>query len=144
MRISKKELQLQPILAEVLLTPGLQRPEPPPGLSKRNAQVWRDLVGSMPAGWFSPETHPLLEFLCYHIVVCERTQEMLNRRNLTPGQFTALSSSLRAETNTVVSLYTQLRLSPKSRQEATPKDTSHTRGERLPWEPPVAIRAHLD
>jgi hypothetical protein len=40
------------------------RPDPPASLDTRERAIWADYVAAMPAGWFSPETRPLLEALC--------------------------------------------------------------------------------
>jgi hypothetical protein len=40
------------------------RPDPPAALNTRERAIWADYVAAMPAGWFSPETRPLLEALC--------------------------------------------------------------------------------
>ena len=56
--------------AEVVpLLPGDPRPPPPPDMSPKEAELWRMVVGAMPVGWFSRETHPVLRGLCRQVVV---------------------------------------------------------------------------
>jgi hypothetical protein len=40
------------------------RPDPPACLNAREKEIWSNYVAAMPAGWFAPETRPLLEALC--------------------------------------------------------------------------------
>jgi hypothetical protein len=40
------------------------RPDPPARLATGEKAIWTEYVSVMPAGWFSPETRPLLEALC--------------------------------------------------------------------------------
>jgi hypothetical protein len=44
-----------------------QRPEPPDYMPPEQQDQWREIVGAMPAGWFTPETWPVLRQLGQHI-----------------------------------------------------------------------------
>ncbi len=41
-----------------------RRPDPPEHLGEDAVKVWRAVVNSLPADWFSPGTQPLLEAFC--------------------------------------------------------------------------------
>jgi hypothetical protein len=56
-----------------------QRPEPPPGLSRAEAKVWRSTVGAMSADHFTPETHPVLRAYCCLAVNCYRLDDEARR-----------------------------------------------------------------
>lgn len=43
-----------------------QRPPTPDGLGKPEAEIWKRIVSSMPAGWFGGEHRELLERYCEH------------------------------------------------------------------------------
>lgn len=42
-------------------------PKPPAELSDAQAQVWRDVVGSLPGGWITRATAPILVAYCRHV-----------------------------------------------------------------------------
>ena len=50
-----------------------ERPEPPKGLTKRQAEEWRAIVGRMPATWFLRETHAMLAGL---VRMVERAEDL--------------------------------------------------------------------
>lgn len=56
------ESLVQPLLIET------RRPAPPPELNEAEGEVWRDTVGTMPAGWFSRAQYPILVAYCRHTV----------------------------------------------------------------------------
>jgi hypothetical protein len=43
-----------------------KRPDPPKDLTDEEAEVWRNVVDSMPPDWFSAATFPLLGLYCRH------------------------------------------------------------------------------
>ncbi|MGQ7793749.1 hypothetical protein ACUN0C_15185 [Faunimonas sp. B44] len=61
-RRSSAELTLAPVvLAE-------RRPSPPPSLTDAEAAVWVDVVGAMPATWFTKAARPVLVNYVRHVV----------------------------------------------------------------------------
>jgi len=44
------------------------RPAPPKDFEPDEAKVWRQVVDAMPADWFPPETHVMLEAFCRQAV----------------------------------------------------------------------------
>ncbi len=44
-----------------------RRPPPPEELTEAQAAEWRATTGTMPAGWFGRETHPVLASYCRHV-----------------------------------------------------------------------------
>lgn len=59
---SGAELATTPVLIEA------RRPPPPADLAELEAEVWRDTVGTMPAGWFCKSQYPILIAYCRHTV----------------------------------------------------------------------------
>jgi hypothetical protein len=61
-RISSAEL------ATVVIDAGRRMPaSPPPELTDAQATVWRDVVGSLPDGWFTRAAYPILVAYCRHV-----------------------------------------------------------------------------
>lgn len=54
------------------------RPAPPYGISERAADEWIKVTNSMPASWFSPETHGILAQYCKHIDAAATITEMID------------------------------------------------------------------
>jgi P27 family predicted phage terminase small subunit len=54
------------------VVPLKQRPEPWPGLSKRECELWRSVVDAQAVDWFSPGDLPILQAYCRAIVLHER------------------------------------------------------------------------
>ena len=48
---------------EAALKPG-ELAEPPKGLSEDERAVWRSVIASKPADWFTPDVYPLLADYC--------------------------------------------------------------------------------
>jgi hypothetical protein len=44
-----------------------KRKSPPPELDEREAKIWREITGRLPASWFTSDNAPLLKELCRHI-----------------------------------------------------------------------------
>ena len=53
-------------LASVPVPLASRRPPPPERLLEAEAIVWRDVVGAMPADWFTRESYPVLTAFCRH------------------------------------------------------------------------------
>lgn len=53
-------------LAVVPVPLSVRRPPPPEGIGEAESVIWRDVVGAMPADWFTRESYPTLTALCRH------------------------------------------------------------------------------
>ncbi len=122
-----------------------ERPAPPKSLTREQAEVWREIVASVPADWFPRETHPLLEQLCRHTVeanriaklIDEATRQMGERRPGATETYLKLLQAQRRETASLKSLAVALRLSPSSRMRpevAGRRRQEPAAGDRRPWE----------
>ena len=56
----------------------VERPKPHPSLPEEAAEEWRLAVNAMSADYFRPETLPLLERRCLHIVWGRHLAQMVN------------------------------------------------------------------
>jgi len=54
-----------------------RRPAPPEGLSPRASDVWKDVVGTVPLGWFSRAQYPMLIAYCRHAARAETLAEQI-------------------------------------------------------------------
>jgi hypothetical protein len=43
------------------------RPSPPDYFDSARSQIWRETIEACPAGWFPPQTLPLLAMYCTHV-----------------------------------------------------------------------------
>lgn len=115
-----------------------QRPDPPERLSELEAEEWRTIVARMPADWFSPETWPLLEHLCGHIVSAHLIQESRRKLQdkLTSDEYEKLTRLFDMEGKAIGALSMKLRLAPQSRYDVTRANTAYKRNataSQKPW-----------
>lgn len=116
-----------------------QRPQPPSGLSEERAEVWRAVVGAMPADWFRPENFELLVDYTRHVERARRLDEVLREmmaQSVWSDDIKQVLLSGRTETAAIVNLARQMRLSQVSRANHTSAATAvkhETNGTR-PWQ----------
>jgi len=120
--------------------PGEGRPEPPDDKPEDEAQVWRDVVGSMPPNWFSAPG--LLKLYCRHAArgdaVAQRVRTLL-AQPMTKANLDALrklSALSCQETTAARAVATKLRMTPQSskhRFSAEAEIRNTPKGPR-PWE----------
>lgn len=70
-RKSAAELAVVPVALDA------RRPAPQTHLSEPQAEVWRDTVATMPAGWFQRSHEPLLTAYCRHVVRAAELDKLL-------------------------------------------------------------------
>ena len=120
--------------AELELVP---RQKPPRELTDEEVRVWRAVVSSEPADWFSPSTSPLLAQYCRHVVHTKRIAEMIERAtgdpNLAVTDYERLLKMQQRESQTVAMLASKMRIS----QQATINQRGNKKpggAPRKPWE----------
>jgi len=57
----------------------IERPQPPLDLTPEETDEWAAIVDSLPADWFSRETHGLLKQYCRHIVAARRVAQLIDQ-----------------------------------------------------------------
>jgi hypothetical protein len=103
-------------------TPG-KRPPPPNTLRPDMQEQWRQIVGRMPANWFTLEALPILEQLCRCMCYCKDWGVWLDKHDPTTveAQETArykLVSTKFAQFSVLMSLLAnRLRLTPMSQRD---------------------------
>ena len=106
-----------------------RRPEPPAHLGDEAVAIWRAVVNSLPADWFTPGTLPLLDALCGLTVsqrftirslqVIERGGDDFDR-----DEWERLLKQLGEVSGRIATLATRMRLTPQSRYGARGADTA--------------------
>jgi hypothetical protein len=116
--------------------PGAEPPDPPAGLTGEAAQVWRDIVASLPPDWVSVANSPLMEGFCRHVAASRRVAQLIEVEEASDAfnldDFGRLLAMQERETRAMATLATKLRLARSSvddRRKA-PKPPSGPR----PWE----------
>jgi len=106
-------------MAELVVGPVvINRPEPPYQLTDVEADVWRMIVGAMPADHFAPSHFPLMIQLCRHVVTSDRVklliEQLCKKKQLDCDRLQALLAMQTSESSSIVRLMRSLRLSPQS------------------------------
>jgi hypothetical protein len=115
----------------------IRRPAPPASLTDEQAQEWRQIVSSMAANYFSPETHALLEARCRHVIWGRRLAQAIEAEEKSPDfDMTTYQSLLRAaaeQSRVITILDTKMRLAQQTTYDRRePKRKSA--GLKTPWE----------
>jgi hypothetical protein len=121
------------------------RPGAPYGLGDDAASVWESTVQAMPPSWFRPETWPLLEAFCRHVVTGRKLSAEIERgdrstkwlRNDDDAKRLDLLTRMRdRETKAAVATARSLRLTKSSqmRSEAAGRAVRDNYPGVKPWE----------
>ena len=127
-----------------VIVPGGQRVPPPPGLNELESKFWVEFMSSMPAGWFSGETLPLLRLLCRYSAISENAMNAVNAAPIsktTIKELRAMCTLADRAADMMVKISYQLQLTPKSRGEyhSARKDETNSRTNPVrPWEMAVS------
>ena len=117
-----------------------RRPEPPVHLGMDAVAIWRAVVNSLPADWFSPGTLPLLAAFCALTVSRLYTLRALQAAERGDKEFDReswerLQKQLGELSGRIATLATRMRLTPQSRYGARAADTAGRSGPKL-WDRP--------
>ena len=93
----------------VISFPQSERAAPPPRLSPAEAETWRAVVGSRPAGHFGPEVFPVLLAYCTTTAACDY---IASRLRVEGGVDHALLGTYDRMTHSLMSLAEALGLLP--------------------------------
>lgn len=133
-RPSAASLEIQHQGAAAIET--IARPDAPYDLTDEQSEEWWAVVNSMPADWFTRETHAMLADYCRHVVKSRRVAQLVAdaeaSEELDVGLLDRLYKMAERESRAISSLATRMRIA----QQAT---TNH-RGNRAskavkkPWD----------
>jgi phage terminase small subunit len=118
-----------------------RRPDPPDHMGEDAVKVWRAVVNSLPADWFTPGTLPLLEAFC-GLTVSQRNTIMALQRiereanDFQRDEWARVLKQLGEVSGRIATLATRMRLTPQSRYGARGADTAaRSAGDGpKPWE----------
>jgi len=146
-RKSKTELTTKAEAAEagVETIQVIERPAPPAELTKEQQLVWREIVESLPADWFTPENFGLLIQYCRHLVESRHVAQVIQifkadaakeakKKNGEPFDVEAYDRLLKMqerEGRALSSLATRMRMTQQTKYDKTRKRGSKT---KPPWE----------
>jgi hypothetical protein len=144
-------LKTVPSTAAHAILPGKERYPAPDDLNNKERELWEEVMGAMPAGWFSRENLPLLKMYVRHIFLSELMFDELNLildaksyremgedpPDLEEKKYAnMILYNMDRQTKIVTQLAYHLRLTPKSRGEMYRKNDKAHRGNKRPWEDP--------
>jgi hypothetical protein len=130
--------------ALAVATPLNPRPEPPHELTDEEREVWRAVVATKPADWFTRDTHPLLVQYCRMTLRARQLAQMHERlvdiENPADAvrSFDALVKLEATVSGVLATLATKMRLSQQSKYGARGAEGVARRGGEgsgaKPWE----------
>ncbi len=134
-------------LASVPVPLATRRPPPPERLLEPEATIWREVVGAMPADWFTRESFPVLAAFCRHTARADMLASLL--ANFTPDwikvegglqRLDKLLAMAARETTTATACARALRLTQQARIQPRGAGRAMARnpGESRPWDTDAA------
>lgn len=125
-----------------VVAPVFGRPEPPPELQPSEAEVWRSVVATKPADWFTRDTHPLLTGYCRAAVAADLIAAQV--KVFDPawlatddglGRYNQLMKMAQRQASLLATLATKMRLAQQSKYGARGAETQSRAGAAVkPWE----------
>jgi hypothetical protein len=113
--------------------PIVPRPEPPAELSPDERDLWRSIVATKPAEWFSRDMYPLLVQYCRHRTRATQVARMIEASPEDGGDLKALFAMEAEQSHALASLATKMRLTQQSRYSPGRAAThSRSAGSRQP------------
>jgi len=117
------------------------RLEAPYDISDEAADVWRQVVESLPADWFTPASAPVLAQYCRTVIAARRVAQLVHQAERGEGEYDVdyhlkLLQAQDRISSTIKALAASLRLTPQSRytpQRAATQAAAHKAGP-MPWE----------
>jgi hypothetical protein len=116
----------------------IQRPDAPYELTDEEADEWRAVVNTMPAGHFMRGNYALLSQYCRHVIAARRVAQLigqvLKQAEFDRKEFGALLQLQATESAAITRLLRSMRLTQQSVMRA--ETTKHPREQsRRPWDP---------
>jgi hypothetical protein len=112
------------------------KPAPPKSLTKREKDLWGEVVDTKPAGWWDADSLPVLREYVRAAVTCDLLDARV-RSAFRSGDDAALRGALDMrdkEARRMVSLATKMRLTQQSRYDAKTAATADQRAAgKRPW-----------
>lgn len=125
-------------VAELLIgSPVVGYPDAPYNLTDAEAEEWRAIVASMQPGYFARSHYPLLTQLCRHVVISNRVamliEQCCKKRTFDRAELASLLAMQNAETQALIRLCRQLRLSHQAIMRLESRKTRPAPAIEVPW-----------
>lgn len=128
-------------LSVVQTLPG-QRPEPPRELTREQKAIWRAVVQTKPADWFTDDSHPLLVAYCRHITTARDLGATIDGFDLALlaedehlKRYDRLLAMRERETRAITALARSMRLTQQARYDTKSANTAaKSAPASRPWE----------
>src|SRR5262245_26000551 len=115
------------------------RMNPPEDMNADQAELWRQIMDSKPAGWFDEGSAPLLAEFVRAVDMANRLENLIADQTDRGAGQDVLGALLRGrdmERKAIATLGTKLRLTQQSRYTPQAANTANNRAQgRRPWEP---------
>jgi hypothetical protein len=120
------------------LLPAAGRPEPPSDLDPTEAQIWVDVVDSLPSHWIDTAGQLLLRGIVAQMAIARRLEARLRRSQAganDDAEADGLATAHAQVMKVVARLLTDLRATPRSRMPSRAAGVDFTRStSERPWE----------
>lgn len=134
-----------------VVTPiGESRPQPPDELNAAQAEIWRNVVDRLPAGWFPRETFDVLAGYCRHaatvrflsslVDACEAKGTAGLNTDAALADYSKALAMRERESRAMIAAARSLRISKSSQTRAEAASRAARRnpdGQPRPWETPT-------
>ncbi len=125
-----------------ILTPAFGRPDPPTDLGAAEADLWRSVVATKPADWFTRDTQPLLAAYCQAIVSWRNISTQVAAFDVAwlatddgLKRYDRLMKMQDRQARVMASMATKMRLTQQSKYGPRAADTASKAGAAAkPWE----------
>lgn len=117
----------------------IRRPDAPLELTPDETEEWVAIVDTMPADWFTRETHGLLRQYCRHVVMARRIAQLIDtemaRDEIDYGALDKLGQMQARETAAIKAMSASMRISQQASYTAKSAATGkNNRTTKRPWE----------
>lgn len=117
----------------------LRRPDAPLELTPEETEEWAAIVDTMPADWFTRETHGLLKQYCRHVIMARRVAQLIDtemsRDEIDYGALDKLGQMQARETSSIKAMAASMRISQQASYTAKSAATGkNNRTAKRPWE----------
>lgn len=120
-------------LGPVAIIERVERPAAPDELTEEQREIWRQVVYSQPADWFSPANVPLLVQYCRHTIYARRLAHEIEQ-TAEPDTRRQLLGLHQAETAVMLKLASTMRLSQRSLLNDRGSNRNRIANTAKPWE----------
>ncbi|WP_372570372.1 hypothetical protein [Ruegeria jejuensis] len=105
-------------------------------LTQEQSEIWWSVVESLAADWFQPDTYPLLESYCRHVISARKVAQLIAAaeaaEELDVGEYDQLLKMQEREGRALSSLATRMRISQQS--TTNHRGNKDPKKKKTPWQ----------